>query len=74
VRERLKEGDYAMKPLNSDSLTDDEFGAWFAKLSAARRRELIRQTIEDLEHQGLIRDSGLRRNGKIVYELANLRS
>jgi hypothetical protein len=61
-----------MKPSNPVSLTDDERSTWFAKLSAAKRRELTRQAMEDLEYRGLIRDSGLRRNGRMVYVVVKL--
>jgi hypothetical protein len=38
-------------------------------LTAAQRKkkQLICEALESLEHKGLIRDSGMRRNGLIVY-------
>jgi hypothetical protein len=48
----------------SDTQFEDKFG-----LSPEEFRRQIEEMFEDLAQEGLLRDSGLRRNGEIVYDM-----
>jgi hypothetical protein len=54
----------ARKQLERDSDAQGDDPVW---TSPKEYRDLIREIIEDLEHAGEIYDTGLRRNGQIVY-------
>jgi hypothetical protein len=47
---------------NSEPHLDD-----LTEMSPKEYHDLIRETLEDLEKEGLIYDTGRRRNGQVVY-------